>query len=46
VILSNYGERDLVDKGLTLGAQEYLIKSQTTPAALSRGVKGWIQEDG
>jgi DNA-binding response OmpR family regulator len=46
VILSNYGERELVDKGLKLGAQEYLIKSQTTPAALSRGVEGWIREDG
>ena len=46
VILSNYGERELVEKGLRLGAQEYLIKSQTTPAALSRGVEGWIREEG
>jgi DNA-binding response OmpR family regulator len=46
VILSNYGERELVEKGLTLGAQEYLIKSQTTPADLSRGVQAWIRESG
>jgi DNA-binding response OmpR family regulator len=46
VILSNYGERDLVHRGLSLGAQEYLIKSQTTPASLSRGVTGWIGDQG
>jgi CheY-like chemotaxis protein len=45
VILSNYGERDLVERGLRLGAQEYLIKSQTTPADLARGVEGWLRED-
>ena len=44
IILSNYGERDLVDRGLKLGALEYLIKSQTTPANLSRGVEGWLKE--
>src|SRR2546427_13050967 len=31
VILSNYGERELVERGIKLGALEYLIKSQTTP---------------
>ena len=45
VILSNYGEQDLVDKGLRLGALEYLIKSQTTPANLSRGVENWLREE-
>src|SRR5579859_3507691 len=44
VILSNYGERELVERGLKLGALEYLIKSQTTPANLSRGVEGWLRE--
>ena len=43
-ILSNYGERELVERGLKLGALEYLIKSQTTPANLSRGVEGWLKE--
>ncbi|HYW26262.1 MAG TPA: response regulator, partial [Terriglobales bacterium] len=32
VILSNYSEHELVDRGLRLGALEYLVKSQTTPA--------------
>ncbi|HYW23724.1 MAG TPA: response regulator [Terriglobales bacterium] len=45
VILSNYGEQDLVDRGLRLGALEYLIKSQTTPAYLSRGVETWLKEE-
>lgn len=45
VILSNYGEQDLVDRGLRLGALEYLIKSQTTPAHLSRGVENWLKEE-
>jgi DNA-binding response OmpR family regulator len=44
IILSNYGERELVDRGLKLGALEYLIKSQTTPANLSKGVEGWLKE--
>jgi len=45
VILSNYGEQELVDRGLKLGALEYLIKSQTTPANLSRGVENWLREE-
>ena len=45
VILSNYGEQELVERGLKLGALEYLIKSQTTPANLSRGVEGWLREE-
>ena len=35
VILSNYSERELIDRGLKLGALEYLIKSQTTPAKVA-----------
>jgi DNA-binding response OmpR family regulator len=43
VILSNYSERELVERGLKLGALEYLVKSQTTPAKLSGGVEGWLK---
>jgi len=43
VILSNYSERELVDRGLTLGAKEYLIKSQTTPARVAGGVASWLR---
>ncbi|TMD51106.1 MAG: response regulator [Chloroflexi bacterium] len=44
IILSNYGEKELVDRGLKLGALDYLIKSETTPAKLSKGVEGWRSE--
>jgi CheY-like chemotaxis protein len=41
VILSNYGEEDLIRRGLQLGALEYLIKANVTPAQLSQGVEKW-----
>jgi CheY-like chemotaxis protein len=41
VILSNYGEDDLIRQGLQLGALEYLIKANVTPAQLSQGVEKW-----
>lgn len=43
VILSNYSERELIDRGLKLGALEYLVKSQTTPARVSGGVEDWLK---
>jgi CheY-like chemotaxis protein len=43
VILSNYSEKELIEKGLKLGALEYLIKSQTTPATLAGGVENWLK---
>jgi DNA-binding response OmpR family regulator len=42
VILSNYSERELVERGLKLGALEYLVKSQTTPAKLAGSLEGWL----
>ena len=44
IILSNFGEKDLVDRGLTLGALEFLIKAQTSPGALSEGINEWLKE--
>ena len=44
IILSNYGEAELVERGLKLGALDYLIKAETTPSTLSRGVGRWIKE--
>ena len=44
IILSNYGEAELVERGLKLGALDYLIKAETTPSTLSRGVGRWVQE--
>lgn len=45
IILSNFDEEDLIEKGLTLGANEYLIKSQFTPEAISEKVKDWVKEE-
>jgi len=43
VILSNYSERELVERGLRLGALDYLVKSQTTPARVAGGVATWLK---
>lgn len=45
IILSNFDEQDLIEKGLTLGANEYLIKSQFSPGEISGKVKSWIGEE-
>jgi DNA-binding response OmpR family regulator len=42
VILSNYDDPDLIDTGLQLGAIDYVIKSQTTPAGVSGGIARWM----
>ena len=44
VILSNYSERELIDRGLRLGALDYLIKTQTTPAHLSSSLEKWLKD--
>ncbi len=44
IILSNYGEKELVDRGLKLGAHEFLIKAHTTPNSLSEGIGEWLRE--
>jgi CheY-like chemotaxis protein len=43
VILSNYSEADLVERGMKLGAREHLIKSQTTPAKVSLRISEWLK---
>ena len=43
VILSNYGEDELVERGFKLGALEYLIKSQTTPSRVSGEIPSWVR---
>jgi CheY-like chemotaxis protein len=42
VILSNYDDPDLIQRGLRLGAIAYLIKSQITPAGVSDGIAQWM----
>lgn len=44
VILSNYGEPTMIDRGMSLGALEYLVKSRVTPATVSRSIPGWIEQ--
>jgi CheY-like chemotaxis protein len=43
VILSNWNEKELVERGASLGALDHLIKSQTTPARLSTRLKDWLR---
>ncbi len=44
IILSNYGEAELIERGLKLGALDYLIKAETTPSKLARGLGRWIKD--
>src|SRR5579859_1346248 len=46
VILSNYGEPMMIERGLSLGAVEYLVKSRVTPDSVSRAIPGWIDRNG
>ena len=39
IILSNYGEPELRERGLKLGALEFLVKADTTPGQLSTKVE-------
>lgn len=42
VILSNCDDPDLVERGLRLGAIDYLIKSRVTPTGVSGRIAGWM----
>src|SRR5256886_5723137 len=44
VILSNYGEPSMIDRGRSLGAIEYLVKSRVTPAEISEQIATWVQQ--
>lgn len=46
VILSNYGEPTMIDRGMSLGALEYLVKSRVTPSTVSQSIPGWIEQAG
>ncbi len=43
VILSNYGDPQMIDRGLSLGAIEYLVKSRVDPIMVSRRIPGWVE---
>ena len=42
VILSNYGEPAMIERGIALGAVDYLVKSRVTPDSVSRAIPDWI----
>jgi CheY-like chemotaxis protein len=44
VILSNYGEPPLIERGLRLGAREYLLKSETTPSSVAARAKTYTSK--
>jgi hypothetical protein len=44
VILSNYGEPAMMDRGFSLGALEYLVNSRVTSASVSQWIRGWIEQ--
>ncbi|TMB47076.1 MAG: response regulator [Chloroflexi bacterium] len=43
VILSDWNEKEYIERSERLGALDHLTKSQTTPAKLSRLLQGWLK---
>jgi two-component system, OmpR family, phosphate regulon response regulator PhoB len=41
VILTNYSEPELVERGRELGAHDYLVKAHTPPAVLAEATRKW-----
>lgn len=46
VILSNYSDAEMIERGRRLGAREYLVKSRVTPTDLSRSIASWLDDPG
>ena len=44
LILSNYGEPPLIERGLQLGAREYLLKSETTPSGVAARARTYTEK--
>jgi CheY-like chemotaxis protein len=45
VILTNYNEPDLIERGRQLGALDFLVKAETSPAALTKRMAEWLQDE-
>ncbi len=43
IILSNLGQKDDVDRGMALGAADFLIKAHFTPQEIIKKIKGVIK---
>lgn len=46
IVLSNLGQKEDVDKGMELGADDYLIKAQFTPEEIVTKVKEALEKNG
>jgi len=44
VLLTNLSQKEEVDKGLSLGASDYLIKSHFTPSEVLEKIKGYLEK--
>lgn len=45
IILSNLGQQDDIDKGIKLGAKDYLIKAEFTPGEIVEKVKSVLGQE-
>lgn len=43
IILSNLGQREEIDKGMKLGASDYLVKAHFTPGEIIEKIKNILQ---
>jgi DNA-binding response OmpR family regulator len=44
IMLTNLSERDQVDKALTLGADDYIIKAHFSPSEIVQKVEEWLSK--
>jgi DNA-binding response OmpR family regulator len=44
IMLSNYGSDEMRQRGLDLGAQDYLVKARVTPVELAARLWSWVSE--
>ena len=44
IILSNYSEKEMIERGLKLGAHDYLIKVATPPATVSGEIETRVKK--
>jgi CheY-like chemotaxis protein len=42
VILTNFSEPEMIQRGRELGAQDYLVKVDTSPALLAAAARKWL----
>ena len=44
IILSNLGQKEDIDKGMELGAKDYMIKAHFTPGEITEKIKSIVKE--